>query len=238
MTRVVLPFPVLPGKTTDDAKSIAEEFKRRPDEYAESRRRLGVTLERAYLQTTPMGMFVVGYSEGATSFGEHSAALAHSDLDIDKYFVQAIKEIHGVDLDQPPAGQPPETVGEWVDPQVTKRRQGMAFCAPLIPGAEDRSRAFMQDAFSRPEMTESRRVLQQNVEVVTVVDTPAGPVAAIYLEGENPREGNRRFAASTLTFDTWFKDELGTLFPPFVDFGQPVPAVEEIFDSAELLARR
>ncbi len=128
-------------------------------------------------------------------------------------------------------------MGEWVDAQVTERRKGMAFCGPLIPGTEDQGRAFCRDAFSRPEMTESRRALQQNFDVVTVVQTPQGPVAAIYLEGEDPWEGNRRFAASTSTFDAWFKGELAKIFPPFIDFGQPIPGVEEIFDSTALPPR-
>lgn len=237
MARVALPFPVVPGKTADEVKSVAEEFKRRPDEYAESRRRLEVTLERAYLQTTPAGMFVVAYVEGDADFGQTFPALARSDLDIDKYFVRSLKEIHGVDVTQPPQGPPPETVGEWVDPKVTQRRRGMGFTAPLIPGAEDQARSFSRDAYNRTEMTESRRALGQNVEVVTLVRTPEGPVAAVYLEGEDPQEGNRRFAASTSAFDTWFKNELRTIFPPFVDFWQPVPGVEEIFDSARLPVR-
>jgi hypothetical protein len=236
MVRVVLPFPVAPGKTAADVRSIAQEFQRRPKEFAESRRRLGVTLERAYLQTTPMGMFLVAYSEGDVDFAETTARLVQSDLDIDKYFVRAVKEVHGVDLTQPPQGPPPETVGEWVDPEVTELRKGMAFCAPVIPGTEEYGRAFAHDAFSRPAMTESRRALQESKEIVTIMQTPGGPVAGVYLEGVDPAEANRRFAASTSEFDTWFKGELTKIFPPVVDFSQPVPGVEEIFDSAALLA--
>lgn len=86
-------------------------------------------------------------------------------------------------------------------------------------------------------MTTSRRALRQNVEVVTLSDTPQGPVAAIYLEGEDPNEGNRTFAASTEPFDVAFKHELSTLFPPFVDFNQPIEGVTEIFDSLALSDR-
>jgi hypothetical protein len=113
----------------------------------------------------------------------------------------------------------------------------MAFSAPAIPGTEDQGRAFGRDAYSRPEMTESRRALRLNVDVVTLIETPQGPVVSVYIEGEDPWEGNRQFAASTSPFDLWFKDELKKLFPPFIDFGQPVPGVEEMFDSAEILAR-
>ena len=60
MSRYALVFPVLPGK---DAREIATEMKSRPREYEQSRRRLGITMERAYLQHTPMGDFVTAYLE-------------------------------------------------------------------------------------------------------------------------------------------------------------------------------
>lgn len=86
-------------------------------------------------------------------------------------------------------------------------------------------------------MTTSRRALGQNVEVVTVSDTPQGPIAAVYLEGNDPHEANRTFAASTEPFDVAIKQELSTLFPPFIDFSQPVEGVTEIFDSLALSKR-
>ena len=235
MQRYCLPFPVLPGK---DARSISSEFERRPAEWAESRRNQGVTMERVYLQTTPMGQFVVAYLESTSTFAESSAALAQSTLDIDKFFVEKVHEIHGIDLTLPPPdGPPPETVGEWFDPEVHERRRGLAFTAPLIPGKEDQGRAFIKDAFSRPDMTTSRRALGNNAELVTVVYTPQGPVSAVYVEGNDPAEANARFAASTLPFDVWFKGELSKIFPPFIDFSQPVGGVEEIFDSEAVRAR-
>ena len=235
MDRYVLPFPVLPGK---DARVIANELQRRPAEYAESRRKQGVTMERVYLQTTPMGQFVVAYIESTSAFAEASAVLVQSTLDIDKFFIDNVREIHGIDLTAPPPdGPPPETVGAWFDTDVHERRRGLAFSAPLIPGKEDQGRAFIQDAFSRPDMNVSRRALGNNAEVVTVVYTPQGPVSAVYVEGNDPVEANRRFAASALPFDVWFKDELSKLYPPFIDFSQPVPGVEEIFDSETVLAK-
>jgi hypothetical protein len=68
--------------------------------------------------------------------------------------------------------------------------------------------------------------------------TPQGDVVAVYLEGEDPFEGNRRFAASTAPYDVWFKDELKKISPPYIDFNQPVPGIEQIFDSEAILARR
>jgi hypothetical protein len=121
---------------------------------------------------------------------------------------------------------------------VTQRGRGMAFCAPMIPGTEDRGRAWAKETFSSGGMTASRRALGGSVEVVTLVQTPEGPVCAVYLEGNDPFEANRRFAASTEPFDVAFKEELSHLFPPFIDFGKPVPGITEIFDSQGVLAGR
>jgi hypothetical protein len=238
MARVTLPFPALPGKTEKDLRSIAEHFLANPDEYTESRRRSGVTLERAYLQTTPMGMFVVAYQETTGSAADAIAALAQSSLPIDRFFVGAVKSIHGIDLTRPMPGPEPEVVGEWVDPAVTERGRGMAFCAPMIPGTEDRGRAWAKRTFSSDGMTTSRRARGVSIEVVTLVQTPEGPVCAVYVEGDDPFEANQRFAASNDAFDVTFKEELTQLFPPFVDFGKPVPGITEIFDSRAVLARR
>jgi len=238
MPRVVLPFPVLPGKSEDDIRSISDHFKSDPQGYAESRRRAGVTLERAYWQHTPMGDFVVAYLEATGSIEQALAAPGQSDLAIDKFFVEAIRDIHGVDLTQPPPGPPPETIGEWVDSSATGRGRGMAFCAPGIPGTEDRGRAWTRETFASDGMTRSRRALGQTLEIVTLVETPQGPVIAVYLEGADPFEANRRHSASTDPFEVAFNEELKHLFPPFIDFNQPVPGIVEIFDSQELLATR
>jgi hypothetical protein len=145
-------------------------------------------------------------------------------------------EVHGIDVTAPPQGAPPETLGAWTDPEVTTRGRGLAFCAPVMPGADEAGRAFAREAFEtrRKEMTASRRELRQNVEVVTLQQTPMGQIACVYIEGEDPVEANRRFAESTSSFDTWFKDQLTTVFPPEIDFSKPVPPVREMFDSEAL----
>jgi hypothetical protein len=237
MYRTVLPFPVLAGKTEADIKSIAERFQADPEAYFESRRRVGVTLERAYWQHTPMGDFVVAYVESERSAADVIGSYAEQTSDLDRFFAATVKAVHGIDITEPPDGPPPETFGEWVDPVVTQRGRGMAFCAPLIPGQEAHGAAWTKGTFGEEGMTTSRRALGQNIEVVTLSDTPQGPIAGVYLEGMDPYEANRTFAASTEPFDVAFKQELSTLFPPFVDFSQPVQGVTEIFDSLALPKR-
>ena len=66
---------------------------------------------------------------------------------------------------------------------------------------------------------------------------PQGPICGIYIEGTDPFEANRTLAASTKPLDVALKRELRTLFPPAIDFDQPVPGVTEIFDSYALAQR-
>jgi len=231
MSRTALVFPVLPGK---DARDIATEMKSRPREYAQSRKRLGITLERAYLQHTPMGDYVTAYIEAEGDLLEKFGRLPSSELDIDRYFVKATKEIHGLDLTQAMPGPVPETVAAWFDPAAKGRGRGMAFCAPLTPGETERARAFVADAYHRDEFTASRRRLDVSAELLTLHSTPQGDIVGIYIEGDDPVKGNAGFAASQDPFDLWFKEQLTKIFPSAIDFSKPVEGVEEIFDSTKI----
>lgn len=235
MARGALAFPVLPGKGEADLRRIAERFKEDPEGYWESRRSQGVSLERAYWQHTPMGDFVVAYVESTKgTLAEAFGAAAQDTTPIGRFFAQTVKDVHGIDITQPPEGPPPEIVAEWSDPQVTARGKGLAFMAPIIPEMEAFAKTWAADAYSRDGMTESRRALKQNLEIVSLMHTPQGPATVVYVEGEDPVRGNVEFAASTSEFDRWFKENLSKIYPPFIDFSQPIPGLTEIFDSESL----
>lgn len=237
MYRTVIAMPLLPGKTEADVRRVGDRFRQEPEAYTESRRRLGVSLERAYLQHAEMGDFLVAYLESDDPFPEITRRLVESDLPLDRFFVESAQDLYGMDMSQGSPGTPPETVATWADPAVTTRRRGMAFTAPLRPGKTEAGRAFAVDAFARDDMTRSRRGRHENLEVVTLLRTPQGDAVAVYIEGDDPFASNVDFAASDDPFDVWFKGELAELFPPAIDFGQPVPGVRELFDSADLMAK-
>lgn len=228
-SRAVLPFPVLPGK---DAQEIADRFRAEPEAYREDRANSGVTLERAYLFKTPMGDFVVAYTESRKGFMETMGAVANPQTDIGRWFVEKVKEIHGVDMTQPPA-QLPEMLGEWVDPDVSETRQGFAFCAPLLADQVDNAREWAKRTYPSDGMLRTRRQRGDNKDVAMITFTEQGPVVAVYLEGRDPVASDREFIESQDPFDLDFKDNLRRLFPPFVDLSE-VPQVTEIFDSEKL----
>lgn len=109
--------PILPGKLDAWKQMVASMRGDQAAGQAESRRLLGVKSERAWLQNTPMGDFVVvvlqvknpeQFFKGA---GESNAAF-------DKWFAEQVKEIHGMDItkDAPP---PNETLVDWHAMPVT-----------------------------------------------------------------------------------------------------------------------
>jgi hypothetical protein len=239
MNRYALPYPIPPGISDADVKGAARHFEAHAADYRESRRRAGITLERVYLQKTPMGGVVVAYIEGEWPFGEAFAALMDPSLELNRYFADFLHRVHGLDLAAAGAAPPPETIGVWTDPAVTTRKRGLAFTAPGIPGKEDYGKAFAREALvtRSDEFAASRRAQPVSVEVITLMQTPMGPFVSVYLEGDDPVEANRRFAASQSAFDRWFKDECRKVFPPEIDFDVPLPPIEQFFDSAALLAR-
>lgn len=237
MARAVLPFPVLPGKTEADIRSITDRFAAEPEAYRQSRQGAGVTMERVYWQHTPMGDFVVAYVESSSSYAETMAAVARDNSELGRFFAEKVREIHGIDITQPPQGPEPEIVAQWSDPNATRRGRGFAFCAPLLPDQLERARGWGRETFSSPDMTRTRRDLRENIEIVMLHQTPQGPVTGVYLEGEDPAAANRDFAASQDPFNVAFKDMLRQIYPPFIDFTQPVPGITEIFDSEAVLAR-
>ncbi len=229
MARFSFPTPVLPGKQASDVPKV---FEGRMAEYEESRARIGVTTECAYEMATPMGTFVIAHLEADRSLEEVMASMSSSELQIDKDFTAAVAAIHGMDPAAAPPGPPPEEIAYFRDPEVGERKKGIAFMAPILPGAADRARAFGREAFSGrlAEHTASRRALGVSQESVTLCSSPQGDVLCVYLEGDDPVRGNQQFAASQSAYDRWFKDQCRSIFIPEVDFDQPVPPVTTIWE--------
>jgi ketosteroid isomerase-like protein len=101
-------IPILPGKTDQWRRFVAELAGPRHADYVASRERLSVH-ERSFLQSTPQGDLAIVTVEGADPAGAISQFGAQVDP-FAQWFREQVLEIHGFDLAQPPAGPPPELV--------------------------------------------------------------------------------------------------------------------------------
>ena len=110
MASMAFALPLTPGKTEEWRRWSAELLGPRRAEYEASRRRLGVTVERAYLQQTPQGDLNVVYLEGDDLAGAFQG-LATSQDPFDVWFRERAKALFsGLDLGQPLPGPLSELV--------------------------------------------------------------------------------------------------------------------------------
>ena len=105
--------PLLPGKTeTDRAAMIACWRGDRSTAYEASRRRLGITREAVYIQSTPNGDVAVVYWEA----GDVEAAfkgMAASEDPFDRWFRDHVREVHGINVED--GFPPPDQVMDYRD---------------------------------------------------------------------------------------------------------------------------
>jgi hypothetical protein len=94
--------PVVAGKMDSWKSSIKEMNGPRSKERKESRKKAGLSVERVWLQNTPLGDFAVVYWE-AKDISKVFDLLIKSDAPFDKWFREKIlTEVHGMDLSKLP----------------------------------------------------------------------------------------------------------------------------------------
>jgi hypothetical protein len=106
MQTIAFAAPLLPGKTDADREALASiaNGDRRPDHEA-SRRRVGITRESVWMQSTPSGDVAVVVIE-APDVQAAMMGLATSEEPFDRWFREHIRDVNGMDLT---AGfEPPE----------------------------------------------------------------------------------------------------------------------------------
>jgi steroid delta-isomerase-like uncharacterized protein len=109
---VTFAAPILPGKLEAWRRFAQEVEGSRDEEHAESRRRLGMTRERSWLQQTPGGDLAL-ISFDAADPGRAFAGLATSNAPFDRWFREKVLELHGLDLTAPAPGAPSQPFVDW-----------------------------------------------------------------------------------------------------------------------------
>ncbi|MBI3968759.1 MAG: hypothetical protein HY329_24245 [Chloroflexi bacterium] len=105
MALLALAIPMIPEKRAQWEQFVEQLSGTKKSEFNESRRRLGVR-ERTFHQVTSHGELVVVTLEGENP-GAFMQQFATSDDPFSRWFVEQVKEIHGVDLSQPMPGPMP-----------------------------------------------------------------------------------------------------------------------------------
>jgi hypothetical protein len=106
--------PLLPGTTeTDRAAMISCWRGERRAAYEASRKRLGITREAVFIQSTPDGDVAVVYWE-ADDVEAALKGMATSDQPFDRWFRDHVREVHGLIVED--GFPPPEQIMDYRAP--------------------------------------------------------------------------------------------------------------------------
>jgi hypothetical protein len=109
---IVFVAPILPGKSEEWRRFLQEMMESRRPEYEESRRRLGISQERAWIAETAHGNVAV-VAVVAAQPEQVLARLATSELAVDRWYREQLLALQGFDLAKPLSRASPELVLEW-----------------------------------------------------------------------------------------------------------------------------
>jgi hypothetical protein len=119
MSLVAFAAPILPGKTDQWRRFIAELQGPRYNDFKASRERYGVH-ERTFLQQTPQGDVVIVTLEGDDPVSAFQSIASSQDPFI-RWFVQQVLDIHGFDLSQGLPGAAPQLVADTMNQQAQRQ---------------------------------------------------------------------------------------------------------------------
>jgi hypothetical protein len=112
MPTIVMSLSIAPGQTEAFRTAHQRFAVQRRSEFEASRRRLGVHIERGFLQRSSAGDFAIVIFE-VDDPARLFAGVANSDDPLDADFRAYLGEVFGVDVTQPTSSGPAEPVFEW-----------------------------------------------------------------------------------------------------------------------------
>ena len=105
MAEIIFAVPVLPDKEELDRSTLDEMTEARRDEYESALREAGITRHAVWHEDTPEGTLALVYMQADDA--DAPMRFTNSDGAINKFFVQRMQEVHGIDISQTPP--PPVT---------------------------------------------------------------------------------------------------------------------------------
>jgi hypothetical protein len=105
MPEIVFAIPVLPGKEELDRQTLDEMEGSRREEYEAALKEAGITRQAIWHEQTPDGTLALVYIEADDP--DAAMRFTSSDAPISQFFVEQMREVHGIDVSQQPP--PPVT---------------------------------------------------------------------------------------------------------------------------------
>jgi hypothetical protein len=190
-----------PVKDVDAFKAFAKEVTgARKADYAEACRRHGTTKQRVFLAQTPMGSMLNVYAEGSNA-GFFLARLRASSNAFDKFYLESLTKMSGINMTDLPAGPPPNLAFEWAS--GTPGKASTMIGAPAPDAAKFWQ--FCRDMTMRyAEHGEARE--RSGITLERAFYLHDAKMVAVYLEGEDPAAALEKSLTSSLPYDKWFID--------------------------------
>jgi hypothetical protein len=205
-----------PVKDVEAFKSFAKEINgARKAEHVEACKRYGRTKERVFLAQTPMGAMINVYTEGLNA-GFLMARLRTSSNAYDKFYLESVKKINGVDMTSLPAGPPPHLAFEWTNGKPGKASTMIAAPVPDV----SKFWQFCREMTTRyTEHGESRE--QNGITLERAFYLHDAKMAAIYFEGDDPAGAIQKSTTSSSAYDKWFIDHASAVHGIDMRAGMP-----------------
>ncbi|MBE0428759.1 MAG: hypothetical protein IBX61_02680 [Thermoleophilia bacterium] len=209
MESTALMFYIEPGMTPECLKFAEEAMGPRRAEHDESRRRLGITAEKVWIENTNEGDVMIFYLE-SNDIAKSLAMIGESDHVYDLWFREKIFELTGIDLCDYRTVSGTELAYE--SPRLEPRGPSSSVAAvfPLLPGMKEEWLA-MLEVRSGPRREEYLDYLSRHgfsLEKLYVQPTRKGERVILYVEGDDPAGAIARFARSNHPFDVWIREEM------------------------------
>jgi hypothetical protein len=226
MDDLALAAPVLAGRESGP-EQLGKALSAHP-ELGDFMRRGGLSLQRVYQMSTPMGDVVTVYFEGA-GVEKGFELQATDESSFADLLRTGLAENHGVDVRQPPEAMP-ESLFDFFEPH-SPRQPGIGFSAPVALGKIAVLREVCEASMGprRAEFEALNRSLGVSVHRAYLSATPIGDVVSVYFEAPDPVEANRQFAADASPFGRYFRERSSEAFG--IDFSQPLPPIRLVFEA-------
>ena len=237
MQSIAYALPIQPGKTEEYRRLMEEAHGRRNELHADSRRRMGVVREMAYVQKRPDLEWAIVYLEADDTL-HASEVFAGAREPYDEWYKQQLYYVTGMDMNRPIAGAGMPEVLYEPDPRMERGPVAIASVLPIVPGKTDELRHYLSDV-TDPRSDRMSKFLDRvglkrmGIFLQTSVN---GDALIFYMEGMDPPASRDRIAVSDHPDDVDWRAHL--MEYTGIDYGKMPPVGEQIFSWEDTLRRK